>query len=564
MRRFFLLLISMVVLVLGIAIPARAHASLERSVPKSGEILLESPSEIILEFNEDLDPTASEVELYDGSGKVVVPGPGVIDASEPLILRLKTETLPDGVYSAIWHVRSAVDGHFTNGTVGFSIGLASPQASLLPPPGTPDPATVIPDTFETIVRWLAYLSAAVGFGSLTFGFLIWRRAYRRDMNQSEASDEAIRQLIRRVTLGSLASLAVATLAFALIQTSRALELSLWTTLVTSFSQMFVSRNGMLWGLRLILIVILAVLVLRLPSPGAGSSKPWLLLLFVGSGILFTFSLQGHGAAHGSEVEVALYWLHLVATAVWLGGLPLFVIALRRSDIIITGLGPRYSDAALISVGIIAATGLYQALVHVRTIEALTSTTYGRMLLGKTVIFALLFALGGINLFVLSSRIQQSISNARNWMVRTVRIEMTLGALLLLAVGILTGVSPAFDALETRQAQGFMETVGVDDVDMLVRVAPLEEGENEIGVEFTDRRTGVMSGAPEVLFRLRMIEMDLGEQQVRATSEDGRRYTARGSYFTMIGPWELEVIIRRPGYNDVRQTFELEIQEKSSP
>jgi hypothetical protein len=94
--------------------------------------------------------------------------------------------------------------------------------------------------------------------------------------------------------------------------------------------------------------------------------------------------------------------------------------------------------------------------------------------------------------------------------------------------------------------------------------PAQGGDNEIGVEFTDDRPGASEAPPEVLLRLTAIEMDMGTQQIEATSVDGRRYTARGSYFPMIGPWELEVIIRRSGFNDVRQTFELEIQNEPSP
>ena len=56
-------------------------------------------------------------------------------------------------------------------------------------------------------------------------------------------------------------------------------------------------------------------------------------------------------------------------------------------------------------------------------------------------------------------------------------------------------------------------------------------------------------------------MDMGTQQVQATSTNGLRYSARGSYFPMTGLWELEVIIRRTGFNDVRRIFELEIQDK---
>lgn len=100
--------------------------------------------------------------------------------------------------------------------------------------------------------------------------------------------------------------------------------------------------------------------------------------------------------------------------------------------------------------------------------------------------------------------------------------------------------------------------------MLVRIVPGEGGDNEIGVEFTDTRPGATEVPPEVLLRLTSTAMDMGTQQVETTSINGFRYTARGSYFPMLGPWEVEVIIRRPGFNDVRQTFELEIQDSSSP
>jgi hypothetical protein len=166
-------------------------------------------------------------------------------------------------------------------------------------------------------------------------------------------------------------------------------------------------------------------------------------------------------------------------------------------------------------------------------------------------------------FYLSPRLQEAEDNARKAMLRTVRLEITLGIALLLAVGILSGVAPAYEALRAHQEQGIIQSASVDDVDILLRVMPGESGENEIGVEFTDSRPGATTVEPEVLLRLTMTAMDMGTQQVQANSVDGLRYTAHGSYFPMTGPWELEVIIRRPGFNDVRQAFELEIQNTSS-
>jgi copper transport protein len=278
----------------------------------------------------------------------------------------------------------------------------------------------------------------------------------------------------------------------------------------------------------------------------------------------TFSLQGHGAARSSIIGVVVIWLHLAAMTVWLGGLPMLFLALRQADVPAPVLVPRFSEAALISVGLILATGVYNGLAYVQSGEALTATTYGRALIAKTVIFALLYVLGTVNLFYLSPRLQREGDNARNALGRTIRIEMVLGILLLFAVGILSGVAPAFEALQAHQEQGIIKSARVNGVDMLVRVMPGEGGENEIGVEFIDPRPGANAVTPEVLLRLTAMDMDMGTQQVQTTSVNGLRYTARGSFFSMAGAWELEVIIRRSGFNDIRQTFELNIQDSSSP
>jgi copper transport protein len=403
----------------------------------------------------------------------------------------------------------------------------------------------------------------VAVGSLSFGFLIWRPAYRREMNKVETSEETIRRLIQRLTLLSLVGLGITTLSFAIIQAAQALEISPWRLFDIPFSQPFAGRVGLMLGIRLLLIVVLGWFVWRLPSPGTGPSKAWWLILTLGSLILLTFSLQGHGAARGSVLGVVMIWLHLAAMTVWLGGLPTLFLALRRGEVPASVLVPRFSEAALISVGLIIATGLYNAFAYVQTGEALLATTYGRALIAKTGIFAFLYILGTVNLFYLSPRLPEEGNNAQNVLGRTVRIEMALGVLLLLVVGILSAVAPAFEALKTRQEQGIIETASVDGVEMLLRVMPGASGENEIGVEFNDPRPGANAVTPEVLLRLTAMDMDMGTQQVQTTSSDGLRYTARGSFFSMAGAWELEVIIRRPGYDDIRHAFELEIQDTTS-
>jgi copper transport protein len=564
MKRVFSSLLVVLAITFMFVSTAKAHAVLVSSIPKAGEVLEVAPPEIVLEFSEEIDPSVARIELLDQGGQVLATGPLEIDPGAPHILRLPIEPLPDGTYTAIWRVRSAVDGHITNSSLGFSIGEASSPASLLPPPGTPDPATVFPSMSQTIARWISYLSAALALGSLSFGFFIWRPVYRQVPHEAEQADEGILRLIRWMTLVGLVTLAVATVGFAIVLAAQASEVSVGRALGLPLSQWFVGRIGTVLGVRLALSILLGLFVLWLPAPGTGSSTPWWLALLLGALLALTFSLQGHGAAQGSVLSVIVIWLHLAGTAIWLGGLPMLVAALRQPGVPAAHLVPNYSKAALISVGVLALTGLYNAIIFVGTLEALTETTYGRALIVKTAIFVLLLALGAINLLVLSPRLRKTGGADRRGLTRTVPAEILLGILLLLAVGVLSGVSPAYDALQARREQGIIETASVEGVNILLRVVPGRSGENEIGVEFTDTRPGAEDVAPEVLLRLTARTMDMGIQQIATTSIDGLRYTARGSFFSMVGPWDLEVIIRRPGFNDARHTFEVDIQDSVLP
>jgi methionine-rich copper-binding protein CopC len=157
------LLVTMLISIWPAAI-ALAHANLINSDPASGSVLAQPPEAVVLEFSENLDPGFSTVKLLDAQSRM---------------LRLSLPSLPDGVYSAAWKVRSAADGHVTQGIVSFSVGVASPLASLLPPVGTPDPATAMPTPLDALLHTASYLSAALLVGSLFFGMMVWPPALRR-------------------------------------------------------------------------------------------------------------------------------------------------------------------------------------------------------------------------------------------------------------------------------------------------------------------------------------------------------------------------------------------------
>ena len=64
------------ILSLLIAPSAFAHASLQTSAPKSGEIVTGTPTEIVLRFNESLEAPFSKITLKDGTGGTLKTDPG--------------------------------------------------------------------------------------------------------------------------------------------------------------------------------------------------------------------------------------------------------------------------------------------------------------------------------------------------------------------------------------------------------------------------------------------------------------------------------------------------------
>ena len=530
-------LLAAVILLLILFTPgasALAHANLVSSDPPTGSALAQAPKVITLEYSEDLDPTFTQVELLNGSFQVVIPGPGVIDPAKPKIMTLAVNTpIPDGIYSAVWKARSAVDGHITHGTVGFSVGASAPRVSLLPPPGTPDPASALPLPIDAASRWLSYLFAT--------------------------------RLLRRLALIGLGGLLVGTLAFILVQAGQASGKPFFELFGAPLAELLGSRTGLILGIRLVLMAVIAVIIWRaLPPIEAGRGETWWLLAALGIGVLATFSLQSHAAASDQLGAILLDILHLLAMSAWLGGLlplALLLLAGRRGQVSLPPLAalvPRFSRLAMVSVDVLAISGLYAVLTQVQTFDALVGTTYGQAVIVETALVAVLIALGAVNLLILSPKLAAGAGDPAKALQRTTAVELGIGLVVLLAAGVLTSSQPAATALDAQRRLGFLDSTETDDVKLTLRVAPVQIGDNEFGVDVVDSRPGADASQPQVLLRLGVIGGGLGQTQVEAASTGGGRFTARGTYITLPGQWEIDVILRRPGYDDVVHRFSMQV------
>jgi copper transport protein len=162
---------------------------------------------------------------------------------------------------------------------------------------------------------------------------------------------------------------------------------------------------------------------------------------MGGLLLVSLTLLSHAAAEDRFLPFLADWLHAAAASLWMGGLLGFVLVLsgpmralpakQRTELRRRAVR-RFSNVATSAVMVLAATGSYAALLHVPSLAALVDTPYGRALVVKLALVALVLTLGGAN-FVL---------RGREPFERLVVVELVLALGVFGATGFLTSLPPA--------------------------------------------------------------------------------------------------------------------------
>jgi copper transport protein len=128
----------------------------------------------------------------------------------------------------------------------------------------------------------------------------------------------------------------------------------------------------------------------------------------------TAALNGHARTLGpSAVAVASVALHLMAVAVWVGGLATLVmlggVAWRTLEpdlarALLATLIPRFSRVALVAVGVVVVTGAVNAFLALASVSDLWRTAYGRVLSAKILLLAMALVLAARHLWVVPRRL----------------------------------------------------------------------------------------------------------------------------------------------------------------
>jgi methionine-rich copper-binding protein CopC len=110
-----------VLLLLSEAVPASAHAQLRSSTPAAGGVVATAPTEVLVNFNEPLEPSFSTVVVRDAVGKRVDKADAHLDPNDRKTMHVSVSPLSNGIYIVEWRALTT-DTHRTEGAFIFRVG----------------------------------------------------------------------------------------------------------------------------------------------------------------------------------------------------------------------------------------------------------------------------------------------------------------------------------------------------------------------------------------------------------------------------------------------------------
>lgn len=594
-RRLAAAVVAGVAALVGAA-PALAHATLEETVPQRGAVVETQPKAIVFNFSEAVELNFSAVHVYDAAGKEVDDGRAThVNGSKSAVTIGMKPSQPDGTYTATYRVISA-DGHPVSGGFVFSIGEAgaAPIKSVAELAGgsTVGRGTTIP---FGVARAVQYGAIALAIGALAFLLLPWLGGLRSVAGSGpewQAASEAFLNRARGMFLVAVAAGVVSGVAGIALQGQTAVGGSLVDALSTSVVRGVLETHfGLVWGVRILLWLglgaffvlafrkempalrpaTLSAAGLALPRPLGGPQLTVLLVLLAFLGV--SPALAGHANAQSpTAVLLPSNAAHVFAISIWVGGLAMLLFALPHATRklalpdrgrLLAGVLARFSTMAGACVAVVLVTGIAQSFVYVRNLDNLLHTDYGKILIAKLALFAVVMGFGGYNRQFSVPRLNtiaaggESPGRAGVLLRRALRAEVVLALAILGVTGAIAGFAPA-TAVEAATGGPFAKTDQIGPAQIQLTVDPARVGPNLVHIFLLEPQTGAQwDRAQEV--RVTLVQPDKGiELPVTARKGGPGHYVLDGAVFSADGTWEVRIAARVSEFDEYARTIEVPI------
>jgi copper transport protein len=547
---------------------AFAHSVLLETNPGNDVVVQESPDRVSLRFDESVEMSLGGIRVFDGQGNRV-DSDQVDPSSGPTVAVGIDQELAPGTYTVAWRAISA-DSDPISGAFVFHVkerGATTAAVSLDSLTGTSK--TV--DAFFTAGRFFDFglLLLALG-GSSVLVIALPSAAWS----------------VRRRLYGVLAAVAGALALVALLNIVFQGAAATGTSIRDAFSwdvytDVIETRYGEMMILQAALAVTLALTALALRySEHRDKRALSVLTLALGAVMSITPALSGHASVAGNLAIVA-DTAHVIAAALWTGGLGFLFLALKLAKEdrwpLATRAVPRFSNMAVISVVVLLVAGIISGYLQVRTWSALWETEYGLLLLGKVALVLPLLALGAYNNRYAVPRLKAGIASVleRRRFLRAAGVELGIMVAIVAVTAVLVNAEPARteaamemeeDAAHTDEAtetsadhEAFEGMVMLGDSEVMVMVDPAMPGENMIQLTF--------DSPPENLTKVSVSaslpSQEIGPLDFEAEPDPAEpgMYTIEGATLSIAGDWELRIEALLGEFDLLTETIAVPIGEE---
>lgn len=525
-------LLVAIIAFLALSGSAMAHSQLVQVSPAADATLAKAPKEVVLKFDTSVGVAFGGVRVYGPNGDRVDDGRPVEDGE---LIRLKLNSRADrqGTYAVAWRAVSA-DSHPIRGAFVFHVGEAE---------GTQARDRAVADSqtnrgYEIafgISRALVFLGILLGAGGVLFYALV--QPGRPPL------------LIR----GALITAAVASISAFVLDASLA---GGFTILEAVDLQVLREQVGTTYGrasvVRALLCITLLIVARHLYNSGASPRGRAVRLAGVLAGVTAaSISMSSHAlAADPIWLRVPADMVHSLAAAVWMGGLFQLVLLLRSGEATSDVVG-RYSRVALVAVIALVLTGGLAAFGEVGwSWRALTTTSYGQLLMVKlglfvvAIVFAMLNrwrALPSLQSASVRGRNSEGAQRARGTLTTFVVSELLILVFVVVVTAWLVASVPARVAAEPRFVEA-TRSFGQGTVQLTID--PARQGTNVIHVyAFTS------AGAPDdsvkdVDMQISNKKRDIAGLEIDLRSAGPGHFTTAGAVIPFSGTWNASLETRR--------------------
>jgi copper transport protein len=359
------------------AAPAAAHASLSGTDPPQNETIASVPSEITLTFTEGVRAVSQRI-------KVIGPDRSTVSTGSPTTSGTKL-TIPlrgdagKGTYLVTFRVISA-DSHPIGGSFVFHVGAPSVDP---PQEGEAVTTRVDPVVAWTLgaARYLGYAGLVLLIGPMLFLARLWPARLSRRVPATMVAT-------------GLSLLAFSTIAEMYLQGPYTAGTGLFGADADAIMNALGGSYGTTHTVRLGVLAAIAVLLRPFVRPSGPSTIDLAVVSFFAVVGLGTWPLSGHaGVSPAPAVSLVADAAHLASMGVWLGGLVILagVLLPKGNARELGAILPAWSNWAMMAVIVLSLTGVAQAIIEVASLGPLFDTTYGRLVLAKTALLALVLA-----------------------------------------------------------------------------------------------------------------------------------------------------------------------------